>query len=216
MELSVALEEASAQVTLLHVIQEMPEYERASEEAPFAELMGYIHPGTQGQPGRLTRRTLNVGNNPAETISVAAADYDLLIMGAGGAAAADVGTFTEEVARNMRSALIAVKTRIPVGPAIRAARKRARPHVFDPETLSLLVDKWFAENTFHADEFSDLSRLIDIKRKRNVTISLGLPALNEEETIGNVIQVLKTALMQDVPLLDEIVLIELGFERSHA
>jgi glucosyl-3-phosphoglycerate synthase len=70
------------------------------------------------------------------------------------------------------------------------------------------VDKWFAENTFHADEFSDLSRLMDIKRKQGVTISLGLPALNEEKTIGDIITILKTSLMQDVPLLDEMVLID--------
>jgi glucosyl-3-phosphoglycerate synthase len=70
------------------------------------------------------------------------------------------------------------------------------------------VDKWFAENTFHADEFSDLGRLVDIKRKSGVAISLGLPTLNEESTIGPIIRVLKAALVDDVPLLDEIVVID--------
>ncbi|MFL5734341.1 MAG: glucosyl-3-phosphoglycerate synthase [Chloroflexia bacterium] len=216
-----------AEVTVLHVLQDMPEKARASEEAPFAELLSQIRSRAQGpeshasgaefglgaldvgpHEGMTTQRTPDLAHNPAGTISEAAAEYDMLIMGAGPEQTAGVGRFTEQVAKGTTAALLAVKTRIPVGPAIRAARRRARPHVLDPETLSLLVDKWFAENTFHADEFSDLSRLVDIKRKRNVTISLGLPALNEEKTIGPIIETLKTSMMQDVPLLDEMVLID--------
>ena len=43
-----------------------------------------------------------------------------------------------------------------------------------------------------------------------MTISLGLPALNEEETIGTIIKTIKSKLMEEVPLLDEIVLIDSG------
>jgi hypothetical protein len=81
------------------------------------------------------------------------------------------------------------------------------PAVVD-EPLSRRVDRWFAENTFHSSEFADLHQLLSLKEKQGVTISLGLPALNEEETVGHVIQTLKTALMDDLPLLDEIVLID--------
>jgi len=195
-----------AQVTMLHVLQDMPEKMRPGEEAPFTELLDHLG-GTQ-QRGNLPRRSFGLGNDPALSISEAAADYDLVIMGAGGEAAADVGRFTERVARNAQSALLAIKTRVPVGPAIRAARKRARFSALAPEVLSLLVDKWFAENTFHANEFSDLGRLIDIKRQSGMTVSVGLPALNEEATIGGVIKTLKTALMEQVPLVDEIVVID--------
>jgi len=74
------------------------------------------------------------------------------------------------------------------------------------------VDRWFAENTFHSGEFSDLGALIDMKKKQGLTISLGLPALNEEATVGSVITTLKKALMNDAPLLDEIVLIDSNSE----
>ena len=77
-----------------------------------------------------------------------------------------------------------------------------------PEALSLVVDKWFAENTFNSEEFADLEQLVELKRQRGVTISLGLPTLNEEATIGEIIQVLKPALLDTVPLLDEIVVID--------
>ncbi len=195
-----------AQVTILHVLQDMPEKMRASEEAPFTELVRQMEATRSGFV--MPRRTFASGDNPVTSISDSAAKYDLVIMGAGGQVATDVGKFTEAVARKTDAALLALKTRVPVGPAIRAARKRARPHALDPQALSMLVDKWFAENTFHADEFSDLSRLVDIKRQRGVTISVGLPALNEEATIAGVIAVLKQSLMKDVPFIDELVLID--------
>ncbi len=196
---------SGAQVNVLHVVQNLPDDVRATEEAPFAEFSSAM----ASSPARIIPlHSVDVGRDAVETISNAADGYDLLVMGAGDRPATGVGRFTRQVARATKPALIAVKSRIPVGPAIRAARKRARPHVLDPETLSLIVDKWFAENTFHAEEFSDLSRLIDIKRKRGLTISVGLPALNEEQTIGEVIKTLKGSLMDDVPLLDEIVLID--------
>jgi len=193
-----------AQVTVLHVLQSMPERERASEEAPFSELVSLIEGGVEGVP----RRAFATGDNPVESISRASAEYDLVIMGAGGESGARLGSFTEAVAKSTPAAVLAVRTRVPIGPAIRAARKRARPHALSTEALSLLVDKWFAENTFHANEFSDLSRLLDLKRQSGLSVSLGLPALNEEDTIGGVISVLKRALMEEVPLLDEIVVID--------
>jgi hypothetical protein len=76
------------------------------------------------------------------------------------------------------------------------------------ESLSTRVDRWFAENTFHSSEFTDLQKLLAQKERQGVTISLGLPALNEEVTVGKVITTIKQALMDDVPLLDEIVLID--------
>ncbi|HRQ22217.1 MAG TPA: glycosyltransferase, partial [Anaerolineales bacterium] len=76
------------------------------------------------------------------------------------------------------------------------------------KAISILVDKWFAENTFHAEEFSNLKELMALKEKQGSTISLALPALNEEATVGKVIRTIKKELMGKYPLLDEIVLID--------
>ncbi len=70
------------------------------------------------------------------------------------------------------------------------------------------VDRWFAENTFHSREFVDLRRLCDLKQRQGVTISLGLPTLNEQTTIGRMVRTFKQALIDRVPLLDEIVVID--------
>jgi glucosyl-3-phosphoglycerate synthase len=58
----------------------------------------------------------------------------------------------------------------------------------------------------------DLERLMHLKEDQGVSISLALPALNEEQTVGKVIQSVKSALMDQIPLLDEIVLIDSGSE----
>lgn len=208
-DLSIGL---GAQVTVLHVLQTMPELERATEEAPFAEFMDQMERAERRDNPRARRfeRAFVVGQSPQKSIIGAASGQDLIIMGTGGRAAADIGSFTEGVARGVDAALVALKTKTPVLPEIQAARARARArmHAIPAEALSLLVDKWFAENTFDAGEFSDLRRMVELKRQQGVTISLGLPALNEEATIGEVITVLKKSLMEETPLLDEIVLID--------
>jgi hypothetical protein len=76
------------------------------------------------------------------------------------------------------------------------------------QAISVLVDKWFAENTFHASEFENLQSLLERKQSQGTSISLALPALNEEKTIAKVILTIRRALMEEVPLLDEMVLID--------
>lgn len=75
-------------------------------------------------------------------------------------------------------------------------------------TISIVVDKWFAENTFHAHEFQALKQLIKLKEQQGLTISLGLPTLNEAKTIGKIIKTAKLNLMRQYPVLDEIVVID--------
>ncbi len=145
-----------------------------------------------------------ITDDPANAIFEAAKKYDLLILGASARPANEVpsiGPVTEKIMQESQHGVIVVKTKLPyeVNPASEEAGQTA---------ISVLVDKWFAENTFHANEFADLKYLLSLKQKQNVTISLALPALNEEETVGRVIRTIKNVLMQRVPLLDEIVLID--------
>jgi glucosyl-3-phosphoglycerate synthase len=105
------------------------------------------------------------------------------------------------VLAQISAAVLVVKTRRPLPASFADERVSAG-------AISLLVDKWFAQNTFQADEFADLHHLVDLKQQQGLTISLALPALNEEATVGKVIRTVKQALMDKVPLLDEIVLID--------
>jgi glucosyl-3-phosphoglycerate synthase len=69
---------------------------------------------------------------------------------------------------------------------------------------------WLAQNTFHYKQFADLGRLVAEKERKNLTISLCLPTLNEEKTIAKEIIIMKSELMTRYPLLDEIVVVDSG------
>jgi glucosyl-3-phosphoglycerate synthase len=65
-------------------------------------------------------------------------------------------------------------------------------------------------NTFHHQEFRDVAALVKLKERHGVRISLAFPTLNEQDTIGKEILVLKTELMDRFSLLDEIAVIDSG------
>jgi glucosyl-3-phosphoglycerate synthase len=46
------------------------------------------------------------------------------------------------------------------------------------------IDSWLATNTFHHSNFWDLNALVQEKQKQKLKISLCIPTLNEEKTIG--------------------------------
>lgn len=62
--------------------------------------------------------------------------------------------------------------------------------------------------TWHHSRFGDIARLVALKEKKGLKISLAFPTLNEEATIGKEILVIRTELMDRYPLLDEIVVID--------
>ena len=71
-------------------------------------------------------------------------------------------------------------------------------------------NKWIESNTFHHSEFKDLHRLVEAKQRKNISISLCLPTLNEEKTIAKEIVIMRSELMTRYPLIDEIVVIDSG------
>ena len=70
------------------------------------------------------------------------------------------------------------------------------------------IDSWLTTNTFHHSNFWDLNTLVQEKHKRKLKISLCIPTLNEEKTIGKEIVIFTSELMQRYPLLDEIAVID--------
>ncbi|MEN8108794.1 MAG: glucosyl-3-phosphoglycerate synthase [Pseudomonadota bacterium] len=72
------------------------------------------------------------------------------------------------------------------------------------------IDGWLRTNTFHHSQFCDLPRLVEEKNRQGLVISLCIPTLNEELTIGKEIVLFKSELMDRYPLLDEIAVIDSG------
>ncbi|HYW34585.1 MAG TPA: glucosyl-3-phosphoglycerate synthase [Balneolaceae bacterium] len=72
------------------------------------------------------------------------------------------------------------------------------------------IDQWIENNTYHHSQFLDLDKLVEAKERQDLHISLCLPTLNEEETIGKEVIVFKSELVDRYPLLDEIAVIDSG------
>ena len=183
-------------VTSLHIRR--PEDPEAGTDAPFKPLERVLYQIPEVQ------KKFEVTEDAAQVILNYAKKSDVVILGTTIqpiTSSASLGPVADRLLHEASCAVIAVKSGRPL------------PHVKFDETLSfdaisILVDKWFGENTFHADEFNNLREMVELKKQQGVTISLALPALNEEETVGKVIRTMKKELMQRFPLLDEIVLID--------
>ena len=72
------------------------------------------------------------------------------------------------------------------------------------------MTKWLDKRTYHYTKFNNLSKLVEIKQKKKLKISLCFPTLNEEKTIGKSIVVMKSELQDRYPLIDEIAVIDSG------
>jgi glycosyltransferase involved in cell wall biosynthesis len=184
------------QITTLHLRPEG--ISGPQSDAPFRGLNRVLT-----QLSDVTNRSL-MTTDPAQTILQECGESNLIIIGTTAqpmVSAVSLGPVADRILTESTKAILAVKNRrpAPVGILDEAAGAQA---------ISILVDKWFAENTYHADEFADLDQLAALKERQGLTVSLALPSLNEEETVGRVIRTIKKKLMEETRLLDEIVLID--------
>jgi len=183
----------SKQLDVLHI-----DITGAATDAPFKGLKHILK-----QMPEVALRSITT-DDAASAILDESNKYDTVVLGTTASASAGtlmIGPVAEKLLRESPATVILVKSRRPMSEAMLDETAGA-------QAISILADKWFAEKTFHADEFSNLQELMRLKERQGLTISLALPALNEEETVGTVIRTIKKALMDRVPLLDEIVLID--------
>lgn len=184
-----------AEVASLRILPEEPAPEK---EIPFQGLARVL----QNLPE--VAQVVEQADDIAAMILAQSPAYDLVVMGISarpGQESDPLGPVAMQVLAESQTGTVAVRTAQSVPVEFEGERVGQR-------AISILVDKWFAENTYYADEFADPAYLLELKEKQGVTVSLALPALNEEETVGKVITTIKGALMERAPLLDEIVLID--------
>jgi glycosyltransferase involved in cell wall biosynthesis/nucleotide-binding universal stress UspA family protein len=184
-----------AQITALHVASKGAE---PLNEAPFKGVDQVLRNLPQ------VRRKHVETEDPAQAILNAAGGSDVLVIGASARPAdaqVSIGLVAEEILRHRTRGVLVVKSSRPLPSDMES-------EAAGQTAISVLVDKWFAENTYHAEEFGDLDRLLAAKRAQGLTISVALPALNEEQTVGHVIRTIRAALVQRLALVDEMVLID--------
>jgi nucleotide-binding universal stress UspA family protein len=206
-----------AQVVVLHVVPKGIGDRALQREQEALDTFVREHGGSRKVKGQLREAT-----SVRTAILREAALHDLVVMGASAHpsnAAPDgrflFGTVADAVASKAKPTVIVVKTKQKLGLAtfdqLRAAEgtlAAADAYVEQGRSLPTVVDRWFAENTFHASEFRDIAKLVELKERQGLTVSVGLPALNEEKTIGLVVKRIKGALMDRMPLIDQMVVID--------
>lgn len=72
------------------------------------------------------------------------------------------------------------------------------------------LDRWINDHTFNYEDFWDLKHMVAEKERQGITISLCIPTLNEEATIGKEIVIFKSELMGRYKLVDEMAVIDSG------
>jgi glucosyl-3-phosphoglycerate synthase len=72
------------------------------------------------------------------------------------------------------------------------------------------VEQWFERYRFKCSSFSNIKRLVKLKKQQKLSISVVIPTLNEEANVGRVIDMLRAKLMDTHPLIDEILVIDSG------
>jgi len=73
-----------------------------------------------------------------------------------------------------------------------------------------MMHEEFALKSYDHRHYSDISRLVKLKQSKRLTISLAIPTLNEEANIGNEVELVRKSLVEQHPLLDEIVVVDSG------
>ncbi|HEX8940075.1 MAG TPA: glucosyl-3-phosphoglycerate synthase [Candidatus Limnocylindrales bacterium] len=204
-----------ARVVALHLV---PPGVTAGVRSQAERALGHVlKEHVRGHAEPLVKEATNVRN----AILREAEQADLLIMGASAGPSTSggethlFGALPETVAARAGKTVIVVKTREPIGrttfdqlaqraETLAAADRAAE----DARAVPARVERWFGESNFHHREFGDLGRLASLKAKQGVTVSLVLPTLNEEETIGPIVGRARRELQEKVPLLDEILVID--------
>jgi glucosyl-3-phosphoglycerate synthase len=204
-----------AQVSVLHFVP--PGITLAVRAQAEHALAQFLRQHLRGRGEGVVREAANVRN----AILREAEKADLVVMGASAQPAGAngesylFGALPEAIAARAKPTVVVVKTRAAIGrqtfetlaahaETLAAADRAAE----EARAVPARVERWFGEANFHHAEFADLRRLVQLKEKQGLTVSLVLPTLDEEETIGPIVRRAIREMMGRVPLLDEILVVD--------
>ena len=204
-----------ATVVVLHLVP--PGITLAVRAQAERALAAFVKQHLHGRGEALLREAPNVRN----AILREAEKSDLVVMGASanpgstGGESHLFGALPESIALRARPSVVVVRTREAIGRttfeqlASRAETLAAADRAAEEaRAVPARVERWFGEANFHHAEFADLRRLVTLKEKQGLTISLVLPTLDEEETIGPIVRKAMREMVGRVPLLDEVLVID--------
>jgi nucleotide-binding universal stress UspA family protein len=204
-----------ARIVVLHVIPPgVTSTVRAQAEHALAT---FLKQHARGHADGILREAPNVRNailREAETADVVIMGASAIPEGSGGDSFL-FGALPEAIAARAKPPVIVVKTQERIGRATfeelvgkaesLAAADRAAE---ESRAIPARVERWFGESNFHHGEYRNLRRLVVLKEQQELTVSLVLPTLNEEATIGEIVARARRVLVDGVPLVDELLVID--------
>ncbi len=204
-----------AKLVVLHIVP--PGITLAVRAQAERALGAFVRQHATGEVEMLVREAANV----RAAILREADRSDVVVMGAAAVQTSSAGSahmfgaMPEHIATRSKATVVVVKTREEIGRqtfeqlAARAETLAAADRAAEESrAVPARVERWFGESNFHHGEFADLRRLVTLKEKQGVTISLVLPTLDEEETIGPIVRRAIREMVGRVPLLDEVLVID--------
>lgn len=69
-------------------------------------------------------------------------------------------------------------------------------------------EKWFKERTYSSSDFSCLSELEKIKQAKGLTVSVCLPTLNVENTVGKIVALIREEFVEKTSLVDQLMIVD--------
>ena len=72
------------------------------------------------------------------------------------------------------------------------------------------VRRWLNDRTYSGTRWQP-EQLLRAKREQGTTVSVVLPALDEEATVGDIVGALRVSLVERYPLIDELVVMDSGW-----
>ena len=205
----------AAQLVALHIVP--PGITLAVRAQAERALQGFV----RQHVGNGTEMLVREASNVRAAILREAERSDIVVMGAaapttgGDGSTHSLGAMPEAIATRAKTTVVVVKTHEVIGRqtfeqlASRAETLAAADRAAEESrAVPARVERWFGESNFHHAEFADLRRLTQLKEKQGLTVSLILPTLNEEETIGPIVRRAIREMVGRVPLLDEVVVID--------
>ena len=211
-------------VTVLHVMP--PGLTRHARHESERSLQALARQHVPGDVVRVVREATDV----VVAIGDESADGDLLMLGASlvestgadgsqstnlGPDASSLGEVPDRLVREARGSVMVLRTRDAV-PADTFEALESRPGTLpaldraaeELRAIPRRVDRWFGELNYHHREFADLRRLVELKEQQRLTVSLVLPALNEEATIGPIVRRAREELVDRHALVDDLLVID--------
>ena len=175
----------------------------------FTERLRHVESATESPIATV----LTLEDDPAAALLAEAHGGDLLVMGM--ASAVQDGSPTPNLASTLahERGLPMLVVRAGGGQDLAEYTQEARSQ--SPRAgRDLPFERWFVENTYHADEFRDPDEFVKLKRASGLTISVGLLTSRDEKQLYSILTGLKRVLCDLRPIADQIVVVDAGLSHE--